>query len=130
MIRYICLYNSIASYKAFIRWWCWVQAWFRDQSIITTSPVRPAVSPNTSRLWQIFVTLWDCHIHANAVRALYIYIYICIYIYIYIIKLSGKVDKSNIYNWFTGNISIFIYRTSSDKNFFSFSYFQEIDKMV
>ena len=30
------------------------------------------------------------------------------------IMISEKVDKSNIYNWFNGNISFFIHRTSSD----------------
>ena len=30
------------------------------------------------------------------------------------IKISGKVDKSNSYNGFTGNISFFYQRTSSD----------------
>ena len=30
------------------------------------------------------------------------------------IKISGKDDKSNIYNEFTGNISFFIQRNSSD----------------
>ena len=30
----------------------------------------PAVSHDTTRLCQIVVTLWDCHIHADAVRAL------------------------------------------------------------
>ena len=29
----------------------------------------PAVSHDTTRLCQIVVTLWDCHIHADAVRA-------------------------------------------------------------
>ena len=65
-----CLYNSIASNKAFIRWWLWVQAWFRGRSIITTSPEHPAVSHDTTRLCQIVVALWDCQIHADAVRAL------------------------------------------------------------
>ena len=54
-----------------------------------------------------------------------------IYIYIYIwkngesdkmIKISGKLDKSNTYNWFNDNISFFINRTSSDKTFFAFFY--------
>ena len=30
----------------------------------------PTVSHDTTRLCQIVVTLWDCHIHANVVRAL------------------------------------------------------------
>ena len=30
----------------------------------------PAVSHDTTRLCQIVVTLWDCHIHTDAVRAL------------------------------------------------------------
>ena len=36
------MYNSIASNKAFIRWWLWVQVWLRGRSIITTSPERPS----------------------------------------------------------------------------------------
>ena len=44
----------------------------------------PAVSHDTTRLCQIVVTLWDCQIHADAVRALYIYIYIYIYIYVFV----------------------------------------------
>ena len=39
----------------------------------------PAVSHDTTRLCQIVVSLWDCHIHADALMALS-----CIYIYIYI----------------------------------------------
>ena len=39
------------------------------------------------------------------------------------IKMSGKVDKSNTYNGFTGNVSFFINRkTSPDKTFFAFFY--------
>ena len=30
----------------------------------------PAVSHDTTRLYQIVVILWDCHIHTDAVRAL------------------------------------------------------------
>ena len=30
----------------------------------------PAVTHDTTRVCGIFVTLWDCHIHADAVRAL------------------------------------------------------------
>ena len=30
----------------------------------------PAVSHDTTRLCQIVVTLWDCHIHTDAIRAL------------------------------------------------------------
>ena len=65
-----CLYHSIASNKVFIKWWLSVQAWFRGRSIITTSPERPAVFYDTTRLCQIVVTLWDCHTHADAVRDL------------------------------------------------------------
>ena len=63
------MYNGIDSNKAFIRWWLWVQAWFRGQSIITTCPGRPS---SISRYHQtlIVVPLWDCHIHADAGRAL------------------------------------------------------------
>ena len=50
-----------------------------------------------------------------------------------IIKLSGKVDKLNTYNGFSGNISFFIHgRMSSDKTFFEFFYIlaiEEIDKI-
>ena len=38
------------------------------------------------------------------------------------IRISGKVDKSNPYNWFSSYISFFIQgKTSSDKTFLSFS---------
>ena len=49
-----CLYNSTASNKAFIRWWLWVQAWFRGWSIITTSQECPS-----SISWH-HQTLSDC----------------------------------------------------------------------
>ena len=40
-----------------------------------------------------------------------------------LIEISGKVDKSNTYNWFCVNISIFFNRrTSSDYTFFTFFY--------
>ena len=48
-----------------------IQVWFRGRSIITTGPETPVVYHDTTRLFQIAVTLWDCHIHANAVRTLY-----------------------------------------------------------
>ena len=38
-------------------------------------------------------------------------LYIYIYIYIYMIKIIVKVDKSNTYNEFNGNISFFINRS-------------------
>ena len=38
------------------------------------------------------------------------------------IKMSEKMDKSNTYNEFTGNISFFIHKTYSDKTFFEFSF--------
>ena len=39
------------------------------------------------------------------------------------IKIRGKVDKSNTYNGFSGNISFFIdRRTSSGKTFFAYFY--------
>ena len=49
-----CFYNSIASNKAFIRGWLWVQVCFQGRSIIATSPERPC---NISRHHQ---TLSDC----------------------------------------------------------------------
>ena len=54
------------------------------------------------------------------------------YIYIYIIKRSGNVDKSNIYNVFSGDISFFFHRASSDKTFFEIFYIlatEEIEKL-
>ena len=48
------MYNSIASNKAFIRWWLWVQAWFWGWSIITTNPECPS-----SISWH-YQTLSDC----------------------------------------------------------------------
>ena len=49
-----CLYNSIGSHKAFIRWWLQFQAWFWGQSIITNSRERP------SSIAQHHQTLSDC----------------------------------------------------------------------
>ena len=48
------LYGSIASNKAFIRWWLWVQVWFWGWSIITTNPEHHI---SNSRYHQ---TLLDC----------------------------------------------------------------------
>ena len=48
------LYSRIVSNKAFIRWWFWVQEWFRGWSIITTNPERPSTH---SRYRQDFVGL-------------------------------------------------------------------------
>ena len=45
--------SSFASSKVFIRWWTWVQAWFRGWSIITTNPGRP------SSISQYYQTLLD-----------------------------------------------------------------------
>ena len=45
--------SSFASNKVFIRWWPWVQAWFRSRSIITTNPGRP------SSISQYYQTLLD-----------------------------------------------------------------------
>ena len=69
----------------------------------------------------------------------YLYIYVCLEIVDFglsdkMIKRSGKVDKSNYYNGFSGNISFFIHRrTSSDKIFFAFFYMLAIgviDKII
>ena len=38
------------------------------------------------------------------------------------IKISGKVDKLNPYKRFSGNISVFIYRTYSGSTYFAFFY--------
>ena len=40
------------------------------ESSLPLAPSSPAVSHDTTRFCQIVVTLWDCHIHADAVRAL------------------------------------------------------------
>ena len=40
------------------------------RSVITTSQSAPAVYHDTTRLCEAVVTLWDCHIHADAVRVL------------------------------------------------------------
>ena len=47
-ISYIdwCLFSSIVSNKAFIRWWLGVQVWFRGWNIITTNPERPSIPPD------------------------------------------------------------------------------------
>ena len=72
-----CLYNSIASNKAFIGWGLWVQAWFRGQSIITFSQERPSSNSGhhqTLLVWRHSVGLpyprwvrcpvgWSCRIH-------------------------------------------------------------------
>ena len=75
--------------KPSIRWWLWIQAWFRDRNIITIKPKRP--SSNS----QYHQTLWDWRhsVGLHAVRALS-WIFLCIfsclmekvqdYIYIYI----------------------------------------------
>ena len=45
------------------------------------------------------------------------------------IKISGKENKSKIYNGFNGNISFFINKkTSSDETFFMFFYILGIDE--
>ena len=44
--------SSFASNKVFIRWWSWVQAWFRGRSIITTNPGCPSY---TSQYYQILL---------------------------------------------------------------------------
>ena len=48
------------------------------------------------------------------------------------IKVSGKVDKSNIYNGFGSKISFFIQGKTSFKNyeFFNILAIEEIDKIV
>ena len=43
---------------------------FGDESLSPLTQSAPAVSHDTTRLCQIVVTLWDCQIHADAVRAL------------------------------------------------------------
>ena len=61
----------------------------------------------------------DILVHPNTVisKKCFTYSETIIYIYIYMIKISGKVDKSNIYNRFSSNISFLIQgRTSSEQN--------------
>ena len=43
---------------------------FRAEASLSLAQSAPAVTHDTYRLCWIFVTLWDCHIHADAVRAL------------------------------------------------------------
>ena len=43
---------------------------FGAEASLPLAQSAPAVSHDTTRLCQIVVTLWDCHIHADAVRAL------------------------------------------------------------
>ena len=43
---------------------------FGPEASLPLAQSAPAVSHDTTRLCQIVVTLWDCHIHADAVRAL------------------------------------------------------------
>ena len=43
---------------------------FGAETSLTLTQSTPAVSHDTTRLCQIIVALWDCHIHADAVRAL------------------------------------------------------------
>ena len=44
--------SCFASNKVFIRWWPWVQAWFRGRSIITTNPGPPS---SISQYYQTFL---------------------------------------------------------------------------
>ena len=48
----------------------WFRHGFRAEASLPLAQSAPAVSHNTTRLCQIVVTLWDCHIHADAVWAL------------------------------------------------------------
>ena len=50
---------------------------FRVEETLPLSQSAPAVTHNTIRLCWIDVTLWDCHIYADAVRALS-WIFLCI----------------------------------------------------
>ena len=43
---------------------------FRAKASLPLTQSTPAVSHDTTRFCQIVVTVWDCQIHANAVRAL------------------------------------------------------------
>ena len=43
---------------------------FGAEASLPLAQSTPAVSHDTTRLCQIIVTLWDCHIHADAVRVL------------------------------------------------------------
>ena len=43
---------------------------FGAEASLTLTQSAPAVTHNTTRLCWIDVTLWDCHVHTDAVRAL------------------------------------------------------------
>ena len=43
---------------------------FRAEVLLSLTQSTPAVTHNTTRLCWMDVTLWDCHIHTDAVRAL------------------------------------------------------------
>ena len=47
--------SSFASSNVFIKWWPWIQAWFRGRSIITTNPEHPS---SISQYYQTLV-LWE-----------------------------------------------------------------------
>ena len=48
----------------------WFRHGFGAETSLPLAQSTPAVSHDTTRLFLIVVTLWDCHIHADAVRAL------------------------------------------------------------
>ena len=57
--------------------WCFQQSLhqmitvgFQAEASLPLAQGTPAVSLDTTRLGQTVITLWDCHIHADAVRAL------------------------------------------------------------
>ena len=79
--------SGFASNKIFIRWWPWVQAWFRSQSIITTNPVPPpvSISHNTMRLYWMVFNLYECHIRSDAVTVLF-----WIFFFIYSLFSAGE----------------------------------------
>ena len=69
--------SSFAFSKIFIRWWPWVQAWFRGRRIITITQGAPTVSHNTTKLYWMVFNMYECHIRSDAVTALFwIFFYI------------------------------------------------------
>ena len=63
--------SSLASSKVFIRWWPWVQAWFRAEASLPLTQGAPAVFHNTTRLYWMVFNLYECHIRSDAVTVLF-----------------------------------------------------------
>ena len=50
---------------------------FRAESSLPLAQSTPAVTHDTTRLYSIGITLWDCHIHTDAVRVLSWILFMC-----------------------------------------------------